>query len=367
MISEKPIYVTMPSLCPQKEYGEILKSAWDSGILTHNGPLVQKLEKDIDTYLNSRNLVIMNNGTIAIQLAIKALDLKGEIITSPFSWIATCSAIRWEGCEPVFSDINPETLNIDPAKIEEAITDKTVAIMPVHVFSNPCDIEAINAIAKKHGLKVIYDAAHATAVNYNNRPILEYGDISTVSFHATKLLNSGEGGGCVTMDNNLFERLRRLRFFGHDNVTKEIVEDGQNAKMTEVHAALGLANLLHLDTVRANRKHKYKLYQKLLGGRADLHWQKYKADEYNYSYMPLIFDSEEALLKVMEALNEANVFPRRYFYPSLNTMDKVFTYVEMPASEDIAKRIVCMPLFNDLSDKIIEAICELTINTLDSR
>lgn len=365
MISDKPIYVTMPSLCPQKEYEEILKSAWDSGILTHNGPLVQKLEKEVDNYLNSSGMVIMTNGTIALQLAIKALDLKGEIITTPFSWIATCSAIRWEGCEPVFVDIDPDTLNIDPAKIEAAITDKTVGIMPVHVFSNPCDIEAIEAIAQKHRLKTIYDGAHAMAVEYNNRPILEYGDISTVSFHATKLFNSGEGGACTSLNKDLFERLRRLRFFGHD-YSKEIVEDGQNGKMTEVHAALGLANLPHLDSVRENRKRKYKLYQQLLGGRSDLQWQQYKDEEYNFSYMPLIFESEEVLLKVEKALNEANVFPRRYFYPSLNTMDRVFDYVKMPHSEDIAKRIVCMPLFNDLPDETIEAICKLTIQTLDS-
>lgn len=196
-------------------------------------------------------------------MAIRALKLKGEIIISSFTWVATVSAIKWEGCTPVCCDIDPETLNIDPSKIEDLINDNTVAIMPVHVFGNPCDVEAIEAIAKKHNLKVIYDAAHAIGSTWKGESLLNYGDINGTSLHATKLLNTGEGGGCITKDEALGKKLERIRFFGHDE-QKNIVEDGFNGKMTEVHAALGLANLKYYDEVLADRKTKYLNYVELL-------------------------------------------------------------------------------------------------------
>ena len=223
----KPIYVTKPSLAPLSELMELLEQPWESGILTHNGPLVQRLEKELEAKLGLEHFVAVTNGTVAIQMAIKALELKGEIITTPFTWVATLSAIRWEGCEAVFCDIDPETLNMDPEKIEALITDKTVAIMPVHVFGVPCDVEAIDAIAQKHGLKVIYDAAHAIGSTVNGQSVLEYGDVSATSLHATKLFNTGEGGGCIAVDEALDAKLRRIRFFGHD-VSGQIVEDGCN-------------------------------------------------------------------------------------------------------------------------------------------
>ena len=226
--------------------------------LTHNGPLVQKLEKNISKKLALNHFIAVTNGTIALQMAIKALELKGDIIISPFTWVATLSAIQWEGCSPIFCDINPETLNIDPSKIEEKITDKTVAIMPVHVFGNPCDVISIEKIARKHRLKVIYDAAHAIGSKYNENSLLEYGDISATSLHATKLLNTGEGGGCITKNSDLAMKLKRIRFFGH-NEKKDIVEQGFNGKLTEIHAALGLANLNYYDDVLVDRKNKYLL------------------------------------------------------------------------------------------------------------
>lgn len=354
----KPIYVTQPSLAPLEEYVEILKGVWERGILTHNGPLVQKLEKKICEKLGTQNFVAVSNGTIALQMAIKALELKGEIITTPFTWIATVSAIKWEGCKPVFCDIEPETLNIDPNKIEAYITDKTVAIMPVHVFGNPCDVEAIDIIAKKYNLKVIYDAAHAIGSTYNGKSLLDHGDISATSLHATKLLNTAEGGGCITKEVKLHEKLKRIRFFGHDE-EKDILEDGFNGKMTEVHAALGLANLKYHEDVLNDRKNKYNLYLKKLEGIKDLNFQKIKHGESNYSYFPVLFRDVAQLLKVETSLNSENIYPRRYFYPSVNMYKKVVDYQPCPISENIANRVLCLPLYRDLAHKDVEKIIEI--------
>lgn len=354
----KPIYVTVPSLAPLEEYKELLDGVWERRILTHNGPLVQRLEKELEANLGLRNLVAVTNGTIAIQLAIKALKLRGEIITTPFTYVATICAIQWENCTPVFVDINPETFNINPQKIEDAITHGSRAIMPVHVFSNPCNIEDINYIAKKYNLIVIYDAAHAMAVNYKERSILEYGDISATSFHATKLFNTGEGGACVTKNYELYERLRSLRFFGH-NDEKNIIDDGFNGKMTEVHAALGLANLRHLDEVLSKRKLIFKRYFERLNDIDYITFQKFDRDAYNYNYMPILISSEELLLDLVSKLNKCNIYPRRYFYPSLNTINAIKPYTPMPISEDIAKRVLCLPSYNDLNLEMVNYICDI--------
>jgi dTDP-4-amino-4,6-dideoxygalactose transaminase len=357
-MDNKPIYVTMPSLAPLNEYMEILKGVWERGILTHNGPLVQQLEKELCTKLNIPNFLAVSNGTIAIQMAIKALGLKGEIITTPFTWVATVSAIKWEGCTPVFCDIDAETLNIDPSKIEALITDRTAAIMPVHVFGNPCDVEAIEAIAKKHNLKVIYDAAHAIGSTYNGKSLLKFGDISATSLHATKLLNTAEGGGCITTNPEIHEKLKRIRFFGH-NDAKDIVEDGFNGKMTEVHAALGIANLKYYDEVLDDRKTKYQLYKEALCEIPGLQFQEIRKGESNYSYFPVIFESEDQVLKVENALNAESIFPRRYFYPSVNTYTKITEFMSCPVSEDIAVRILCLPLYWKLTKHEITKIAQI--------
>lgn len=362
-MNNKPIYVTMPSLAPLNEYNEILKTVWERGILTHNGPLVQQLEKDICAKLEIDNFVAVSNGTIAIQMAIKALELKGEIITSPFTWVATVSAIKWEGCTPVFCDIDAETLNIDTTKIEALITDKTVAIMPVHVFGTPCNVEEIEKIAKKHNLKVIYDAAHAIGSTVNGKSVLEFGDISATSLHATKLLNTAEGGGCIATDKQLHEKLKRIRFFGH-NDAKDIVEDGFNGKMTEVHAALGIANLKYYDEVLADRHKKYMLYSNELSTIPGLSFQEVKWGTSNNSYFPVIFETEEQLLKVEKALNAENIFPRRYFYPSVNTYTEIVAYQPTPISEDIAKRILCLPLYWKLEMESVQRIITRIKSTL---
>lgn len=361
-MSKKNIYVTMPTLAPLSEVIPMFESIWQSGIMTHNGPLVQRLEKELGEYLGTKNVVSCVNGTIALQMAIRALELKGEIITTPFTFIATSNSILWENCTPVFVDIDPETFNMDPAKIEEKITYHTVGIMPVHVFGNACDIDAIDAVAKKHNLKVIYDAAHAVGVKYHGKCIFEYGDISTTSFHATKMLNTTEGGACFTTNPELDAKLRRIRFFGFENHA-DIVEDGTNAKMTEVHAAVGLANLKYLTAALDDRKVKYMQYKEELSKTPTLSFQKITED-CNYSYFPVVFKNEADLLKVQKALNEANIFPRRYFYPSINTFNRLFPYIEMPKSEDIASRILCLPLYYSLEMETIDGIINIILSTL---
>ncbi len=365
MDKKEPIYVTQPSIAPLSEYVELLEEVWNSGILTHNGPKVQLLEEKMKEKLDVSNFTLVLNGTVALQMAIKALALKGEIITTPFTWVATISAINWEGCKPVFCDINPDSLNIDEDKIESLITKDTVAIMPVHVFGTACNVDRIEAIAKKHNLKVIYDAAHAIGSKYKEKSLLQYGDISATSLHATKLFNTGEGGACITNSTDLQEKLKRIRFFGH-NQDKEIIEDGFNGKMTEIHASLGIANLKYFDKVLEDRKTKYLLYKELLSKSKSLRFQRIKENETNYSYFPVIFSSEEQLLKVEKKLNSQEIFPRRYFYPSVNTYSKIVNYQPTPISEDISKRIMCLPLYYELKVSEIKSLVDFILEELDS-
>lgn len=361
-MDNKNIYVTMPTLAPLEEVNELMKGIWATGVMTHNGPLVQQFEKEASAHFGVPNLVSCVNGTMGLQMAIRALQLKGEILTTPFTFIATINSILWEGCTPVFVDIDPETLCMDPKKIEEKITYHTVGIMPVHVFGNCCDIDAIDAIAKKHKLKVIYDACHSVGVTYKGQSVFNYGDISVTSFHATKMLNTTEGGGCFTLEKELDEKLRRIRFFGFENHA-DIVEDGTNAKMTEVHAAVGLANLKYLDAALADRKKKYAMYKEALSKDCSLTFQKINGD-CNYSYFPVIFKDEESLLKVQVKLNENHIFPRRYFYPSVNTFTKLLPYTPMPVSEDIASRILCLPLYYTLAEEDILRIISIVLETI---
>lgn len=356
MLKNKNIFVTQPSLAPLNEFSDILKEVWDNGILTHHGPKVQELENLLSLKLNVKYLTSVVNGTLALHLAIKALNLEGEIITTPFTFIATASSIVWEKCTPIFVDINPDTFNIDSHKIKDAITSRTVAILAVHVFSNPCEIEAIDLIAKQYNLKIIYDAAHAMFVNYNGRSILEYGDISTTSFHATKIFNTGEGGACITRNKKLSERLKELRFFGY-SINKDILSEGTNAKMTEIHAALGLANLKHIDYVLIKRKELSNLYKELLGNVVE--YQEFNSNSYNYTYMPVLFKNSELLINIEKRLNEKGVFPRRYFNPSLNELPDLENKQSCPISEDISRRVLCLPLYTELKREDIKEICNI--------
>lgn len=355
-MSREKIYVTRPSLAPLTEYESYLAGIWESGIMTHNGPLVQRLERALRDYLGVDNVVCVSSGTCALQLAIRALDLTGEIITTPFSFIATANIINWERCVPVFIDIDPETWNLDPTLISRAVTARTTAVLPVHVFSAPCDVDGVEEAAAKHDLKVIYDAAHAMGVRRGNESLLSRGDVSAVSFHATKIFNTGEGGACVTSDGELAERIRRMRFFGFD-AGKDVVDVGMNAKMTELNAGLGLVNLRRFDLTLSTRRRKCELYERLLAGVRGVRFQKCRRNEYNHSYMPVLFDGEERLLRVIERLNRDGIFPRRYFHPSLNRLAIFPKTSPLPVSESVADRILCLPLYDDLADADIERIC----------
>ena len=359
----KSIYVTQPSLAPISELIPYLERIWKTGVMTHNGPLMLQFEKELSDYLGVNDVVCLANGTCALQLAIRALELSGEIITTPFTFIATANIIAWERCTPVFVDIDADTWNIDSSKIEDKITEKTSAILPVHVFSAPCDVNRIELIANKHNLRVIYDAAHAMAVQCSGKSIMSYGNVSCTSFHATKLFNTCEGGACITNNEELAARIRRMRFFGF-NEQKDIVDDGMNAKMTELTAALGLVNLRHLDHVRNNRHQKYQLYQSMLADCSCIRFQKFNPNEYNYSYMPVCFSDENILLRVIEKLNKENIFPKRYFYPSLHetpVFNEISNNISLPVSESIARRILCLPLYDKLDTLNIERICKVLL------
>lgn len=352
--------MTSPNLAPLNEYTEYLEQIWSSGILTHNGPLLQQFEREIVSHYKVKNFTAVSNGTMALQLAIKALNLNGEIITSAFSWVATLSAIQWEKCSPVFCDIDSETLNIDASKIESLITDRTVAIMPVHVFGNPCNVVEIDKLASKYNLKVIYDGAHALGSCVGEKSVLDFGDISATSLHATKILNTGEGGGCIAQSTDVMRRLQRLRFFGF-NEEKQIIEQGCNSKMSELQAALGLANLKYDKKVSADRKQKYNKYLKLLKNVPGLTFQKINPENSNFAYFPIILETESALLRLDKVLRENNIFGRRYFYPSLNTIDSLVPNTSIPISDSISKRIFCLPLHHRVSSSAIEKICGLII------
>jgi len=351
-----PVFVTKSFLPPQEEYNEILSSAWGDSWITNRGKLVKKLEKKIKDKFDITNMIATTNGTLPLQIAIKTLKLKGEIITTPFSYIATTSSIIWEGCTPIFVDIDEETLNIDALKIEEKITDKTSAILATHVFGNPCDVEMISKISEKYNLKVIYDAAHCFGVSYKGKSIFEYGDLSTCSFHATKIFHTGEGGALFTSNTELYKELFYHHNFGH-NGSDKFYGKGINAKMSELQAAMGLAVFPYFDSIVERRKCMYNMYLKNLNG--NYLFQKLTLDTtYNFSYMPILFKSEKVLLKSLEVLNEKMIFPRRYFYPSLNTIEYV-NGEEMPISEYISKRILCLPMYYDLSEELILQICLL--------
>lgn len=353
------INVTKPFLPPYEEYEELMKGIWERNWLTNNGPLVNDLEMKLKSYLNVSHLLFLTNGTIAIQIAIKALQLKGEIITTPFSYVATTSSIVWENCKPVFVDIDKNSLNIDPSLIEAAITERTSAILATHVYGNPCDVDAIDKIAKKHNLKVIYDAAHAFGVTYKNKSIFEYGDISTTSFHATKVFHTIEGGAVVTKDPEILKQMSRLRNFGH--VSPESFDGlGVNGKNSEFHAAMGLVNLKHIDGILKSRKVQAERYNQSLKNLKVAKPNILSGADWNCSYYPIIFDTEEQLLKSITELNANWVYPRRYFYPSLSTLNYVDRY-EVPVAEDISKRVLCLPMYHSLKAEEIDFIARLLL------
>lgn len=352
----KPIYVTKSFMPPIEEYNKHIADIFNSGILTNQGPKVQDLQQKLSNFLSVENFHYLSNGTIALQLALSALDINdGEIITTPFSYVATTSSILWQRCKPVFVDIEPENFTIDADKIESKITPRTRAIMPVHVFGYACDVNKIQKIADKYNLKVIYDGAHAFGARLDGKSLLSFGDVSTCSFHATKLFHTVEGGACIVKDKNVSEKLELQKRFGHQ--ADEHIMLGINAKQSEFHAAMGLANFPYINYCIQQRKRVSDLYDSELAGKLQRP-KPQKNLEYNYAYYPVLFQTEKQLLKTFETLQSENIFARRYFYPSLNEL----SYVEKqncPISSDVSRRIACLPLYPELSDIDVLRISKL--------
>jgi len=342
------INVTKTYLPSLDEYNKHLKELWKTSYVTNDGPLVRKLEEKLKKYLGVKNLSVVSNGTLGLQIAIKVLNLRGEIITTPFSYVATTSSIVWENCKPVFVDINSKTLCIDVNKIEAAITGKTSAILAVHVYGNVCDVEKIDKIAKKYNLKVIYDAAHAFGVNYKGRSVLNYGDISVLSFHATKVFHTIEGGALVTSDGDSAKRIWFHRNFGHEG----------SARPDKF-----LCILPKMKNMIRKRKKLTERYDQLLSGCASKMPKTVQGATSNYGYYPVLFESEAQLLKIVKYLNANSIFPRRYFYPSLNTLSYV-KYNSCPISEDISRKVLCLPLYYELRIEDVGLIAKLILAKL---
>lgn len=354
------IPVTKPFLPPMWEYQEFLNGIWKRHWLTNTGPLASDLEIRLKEYLQINHLLFVTNGTVAIQMAIKALQITGEIITTPFSFVATTSSIVWEGCTPIFVDIDEDTFCIDATKIEEAITERTQAILATHVYGNPCDVEAIDKVAKKYNLKVIYDGAHAFGVTVNGKSIFEFGDISTCSFHATKLFHTIEGGLIVTRSSTILKEVASIRNFGISG-PDSFETLGINGKNSEFHAAMGLVNFRYLTEILGKRKALADYYDlKLVNLKAKKPKWHIEAIE-NYSYYVVLFESEELLLKVKSGLDSHEIYTRRYFYPSLANSLPYLEPKFLPVTEDVSKRILCLPFYYDLTFEEVDLICRMML------
>jgi dTDP-4-amino-4,6-dideoxygalactose transaminase len=359
------INVTKSFLPPKAEYKAYIDKIWETKWLTNNGPLLVELEEKLKAYLKIPQFLFVGNGTIAIQLAIKALELSGEIITTPFSYCATTTSILWENLTPVFVDINKNDLNINADLIEAAITEKTSAILATHVYGRPCDVEKIEKIAKKHNLKVIYDAAHAFGVNYQGKSLLAYGDVATCSFHSTKVFHTIEGGSVTCNDIDLYEKIKLMRSFGH--VLDEYHLAGINGKNSEFHAAMGLCNINHVAEIIEKRKAIFELYDK------SLNWSKLVQPstkltdiDYNYAYYPVVFESETKMGEVIKELNNADIYPRRYFFPSLNMLKYIDknNRQSCPVSEETSLKVLSLPLYDDLEHEVVAQIIEIINRTI---
>ncbi len=351
------IQVTKTFLPPLNEYAHILQRAWDVNQVTNRGILVKELEAKIAERYDIPFIIATSNGTIALQIAIRALNLKGEIITTPFSYVATTSSIVWEHCTPVFVDIEDKYFSIDENKIEEAIGPNTSAILATHVFGNPCNVEVIDKIAAKHNLHVIYDAAHCFGVSYNGRSIFNYGHVSTCSFHATKVFHTAEGGAMFTASEELYKKLFYHHNFGHKG-REEYHGLGINGKISEISAALGLAVWPYIDNIIDARKKITGIYSHLLKGINLQTLSLRPGTTWNYSYFPVVFQNEVQLKRAIDLLNDADIFPRRYFYPSLSGLDYI-DKSSTPVSDRIASSIICLPLYHDLAIHDQERIVEL--------
>ena len=355
------VNVTKTFLPPLEEYQKYLLEIWDNNTIANGGKHWGDLRKKLQTYLSSPTPIPTSNGTVPLQIALKVLAGDGEVITSPFSYVATAAAIVWQQCEPVFVDIHPEYLTIEEDKIEAAITEKTTAILATHVFGNPCNVERLEEIAAKYQLRVIYDAAHCFGVKYKEKSIFNYGDVSTCSFHATKIFHTGEGGALFTTNSKLYHELFYSHNFGHKGES-DFYGLGINGKMSELQAAMGLAVLPYIDDLIRQRKDVVEWYKVNLDFENIRTLKIRKHTEWNYSYFPVIFRSEKDLLTIQENLQKNGFYPRRYFFPSLNTLSFIGNGF-MEISEHIAERILCLPLYHNLRKEEVEKICRI-VNSL---
>lgn len=343
----EPVYVTKTHLPDRKRLDAYIDRIYESNRLTNNGPLLRELTARLEAYLGVENLLLVSNGTLALQIAYRALGLAGEAVTTPFSFVATASSLAWEGIKPVFADIDPKTFCLDPGEIEKAITPGTRAIVPVHVYGNACEIETIEAIAKRHGLRTVYDAAHAFGVRYRGKSILSYGDASTLSFHATKTFHTIEGGAIVFRERAAFEKAQLMINFGIDG-PDSVAALGVNAKMNEFQAAMGLAVLDEIESVLAGRAKVWQRYRENLEGRFRM--QEHNPDgTANFAHFPVVFETGEGLARAVEELNRNNIFPRRYFHPSLDTLGFAGDG-RMENSRSVAARVLCLPLHSGLGE-----------------
>lgn len=368
-MSNKMIPVTKPFLPELSEFIPYLEKIWDNRWLTNNGPFHQQLESELCKYLGVEYVSLFNNATIGLITALQAMQVRGEVITTPYTFVATSHSIMWNGLDPVFVDIDPKTFNIDPAKIEAAITPNTTAIMPVHCYSNPCDVEAIQKIADRFGLKVIYDAAHAFGVNYKGQSLLRWGDVSILSFHATKVFNTFEGGAVICPDLETKQRIDMLKNFGIEDELS-VVAVGLNGKMSEVNAAFGLVQLKHIQSAMDKRQSIDERYrEKLVNVKGISIYQHNQHANCNYSYFPILIESSYSLTRdeLYEKLKFNNILSRRYFYPLISNMPMYrglpsAEQAKLPLANQLANKVLCLPIFHELSlseqDLIIELITE---------
>lgn len=363
----RPITVTQTFMPEIEVYQKLLHKIWESGQITNNGPVLRELGTQLKTFLRVPNLEVLANGTLALQLAIKALNLKGDIITTPYSYVATTNAILWEGCDPVFVDVDPDSFCISPGLIESAITERTSAILATHVYGYPCDVQRIQEIASRHNLKVIYDAAHAFGVTLNGDSLLTHGDCSILSFHATKVFHTVEGGAVVCRDADIAQRVFLMSKFGHIG-EDEYLDLGINAKMSELHAAMGLAVLPKVHDLIVARRQCSAWYDELLDDAELQRPTVVDGLEYNFAYYPVVFRSYGAMMASREALQSKGVFPRRYFHPSLNTLPFLRDELRSscPVSESLATRTLCLPMYSSLSREDIELVASCVLSSLAS-
>jgi len=367
---EKPILVTQPEMPPLEEFQELLKDIWESRWLTNNGKYHQEFEKELARFLGVPYLSLFSNGTMALITALQELRITGEVITTPYSFVATTHALHWNGIKPVFCDIEDEYFNLDPAKIEAAITPKTTAILPVHVYGNPCRVDEIAAIADTYGLKVIYDACHAFNVNIQGQSVLNFGDLSVLSFHATKVFNTIEGGAIICHDANTKKRIDYLKNFGFaDEVT--VVAPGINAKMNEIQSAYGLLQLKYVEEAILKRKMIADQYRKTLAGVPGLRLlQDMPSVQHNYPYFPILIDEAEFGISrdgLYEELKKCNIFGRRYFYPLISQFP---TYrglpsaapANLPVAEKVAQQVLCLPIYPLLPAEKVDNISQIILS-----